>query len=173
MDPRLLDYYSKELRYMHELALEFAEQHPKIAQRLNMHAGEIGDPYVERLLQSSAFVTAHMQMCLDEAFPGFILPLLQTVHANYTCPTPSMAVARLFPRTQGKHAANGTAVPRGTAFISRIPDDERPLHLGPVRREGRKCQLLAACGVAVAWCGVRRDVAAARRSSCTDRLLRQ
>jgi type VI secretion system protein ImpG len=36
-----------------------------------------------------------------------------------------MAVARLFPRTQGKHAANGTAVPRGTAFISRIPAGER------------------------------------------------
>ncbi|REG61380.1 type VI secretion system protein ImpG [Paraburkholderia sp. BL6669N2] len=125
MDPRLLDYYSHELLYMHELALEFAEQHPKIARRMNLHAGEIGDPYVERLLQSSAFVTAHMQMRLDDAFPGFILPLLQTVYANYTCPTPSMAVARLFPRARGKHAANGTVVPRGTIFTSRVPDGER------------------------------------------------
>ncbi|CAD6533017.1 type VI secretion system baseplate subunit TssF [Paraburkholderia sabiae] len=125
MDPRLLDYYSHELLYIQELTLEFAEQHPKIAKRLGMQAGEIGDPYVQRLLQSSALTTALMQMRLDEAFPGFILPLLQTVYPNYTCPTPSMAVAQLFPRTQGKHAANGTVVPRGTVFTSSIPDGER------------------------------------------------
>ncbi|SIT46305.1 Type VI secretion protein, VC_A0110 family [Paraburkholderia piptadeniae] len=125
MDPQLLDYYNRELLYMHELAMEFAEAHPKIARRLGMHAGEIGDPYVERLLEHFAFMSARMQMRLDEAFPGFILPLLQTVYPNYTCPTPSMAVARLFPRTQGKHAANGTVVPRGTTFTSRLPAGER------------------------------------------------
>ncbi|MFB9122820.1 type VI secretion system baseplate subunit TssF [Paraburkholderia dipogonis] len=124
MDPRLLDYYSRELLYIRELAMEFAAAHPKIARRLGMHAGEIGDPYVERLLQSSALVTARAQIRLDDAFPEFTLPLLQTVYPNYTCPTPSIAVARFFPLAQGKHAVNGTVVPRGTAFPSRIPDGE-------------------------------------------------
>jgi hypothetical protein len=31
MDPRLLDYYNSELQYIRARALEFAEQHPKIA----------------------------------------------------------------------------------------------------------------------------------------------
>ncbi|HEX7932573.1 MAG TPA: type VI secretion system baseplate subunit TssF, partial [Paraburkholderia sp.] len=35
-DPQLLDYYTSELLYMRALALEFAEQHPKIAARLGM-----------------------------------------------------------------------------------------------------------------------------------------
>jgi type VI secretion system protein ImpG len=34
MDPRLLDYYSRELLYIRELAMEFAAAHPKIARRL-------------------------------------------------------------------------------------------------------------------------------------------
>ena len=62
MDPQLLDYYTHELLYMRALALEFAEQHPKIAASLGLQAGEIGDPYVERLVQASSFVNARTQM---------------------------------------------------------------------------------------------------------------
>ena len=46
-----------KLIYIRELALEFAGPHPKIAWRLGMHAGEIGDAYVERLRD----VQAHQQ----------------------------------------------------------------------------------------------------------------
>ncbi|MGF6774734.1 type VI secretion system protein ImpG [Paraburkholderia sp. GAS199] len=124
MNPELLDYYNRELFYIRELALEFSVAHPKIGRRLGMRAGEIGDPYVNSLLQSSALVTARTQMRLDAAFPELTSPLLQMIYPNYTCPTPSMAVARLFPRAQSKHAHGGTLVPRGTSFISDIPDGE-------------------------------------------------
>ncbi|MDR5745328.1 type VI secretion system baseplate subunit TssF, partial [Caballeronia sp. LZ029] len=50
MDPRLLDAYLGELRFNQALAEEFARDHPKIAARLGMVAGSIGDPYVNRLL---------------------------------------------------------------------------------------------------------------------------
>jgi len=49
MDPRLLAAYNQELRYFNELMGEFAHAHPKVARRLGMQAGEIGDPYVARL----------------------------------------------------------------------------------------------------------------------------
>lgn len=124
MDPRLLGYYNAELLFMHELAQEFAKAHPKVAKRLGMQAGEVGDPFVERLLQSSAFTTARMQMRLDQAFAEFTQPLLQTVYPNYVSQIPSMAVARMFPLVRGKQSANGTTVPRGTAFFSRVPDGE-------------------------------------------------
>ncbi len=74
MDPRLLDYYNQELIYMRELAGEFAQAHPKIARRLGMQAGEVADPYVERLIESFCFMAARVQIKLDAEFPRFTRP---------------------------------------------------------------------------------------------------
>lgn len=124
MDPRLLDYYSTELNYIRALALEFAADHAKIARRLGMQAGEVGDPYVERLLQASAFVNAHSQMRIDDEFPRLMQPLLQTVYPNYVSPTPAMAIARLFPGHGSGHGGQGFVVPRGTPFTAKTPVGE-------------------------------------------------
>lgn len=96
MDPRLLDYYNQELLYMRELAGEFAQLHPKIARRLGMQAGEMTDPYVERLIESFSFMAARMQLKLDAEFPRFTGRLLEVIYPNYVAPTPSIAVARFF-----------------------------------------------------------------------------
>lgn len=125
MDPRLLHYYTGELRYMRELAGEFAQTHPKIARRLGMQAGEIGDAYVERLIESFSFLSARMQMRLDDEFPRFTQPLLQAIYPNYLSPTPSMSVARLYPGGREGDLRAGHRIARGTAFISRIPDGEK------------------------------------------------
>lgn len=125
MDPRLLDYYNQELIYMRELAGEFAQGHPKIARRLGLQAGEVADPYVERLIESFCFMAARMQIKLDAEFPRFTGRLLEVLYPNYVAPTPSMAVARLYPgRTEG-NLVQGFRVPRGTTFTARIPDGEK------------------------------------------------
>ena len=125
MDPRLLDYYNQELIYMRELAAEFAQAHPKIARRLGMQAGEVADPYVERLIESFSFMAARMQIKLDAEFPRFTGRLLEVVYPNYVAPTPSMAVARLYPgRTEGS-LASGYRIARGTAFTARVPAGEK------------------------------------------------
>lgn len=36
MDPRLLEYYNRELSYLRETGAEFAARHPKVAARLGM-----------------------------------------------------------------------------------------------------------------------------------------
>ncbi|MDN7672085.1 type VI secretion system baseplate subunit TssF [Burkholderia oklahomensis] len=125
MDPRLLDYYNQELIYMRELAAEFAQAHPKIARRLGMQAGEVADPYVERLIESFCFMAARMQIKLDAEFPRFTGRLLEVLYPNYVAPTPSMAVARLYPsRTEG-NLADGFRIARGTAFTARVPAGEK------------------------------------------------
>lgn len=125
MDPRLLDYYNQELIYMREMAGEFAQSHPKIARRLGMQAGEVADPYVERIIESFCFMSARMQIKLDAEFPRFTERLLEVIYPNYVAPTPSMAVARLFPsRTEG-NLVEGFRVSRGSAFAARAPDGER------------------------------------------------
>jgi type VI secretion system protein ImpG len=124
MDPRLLQYYTGELLYLRELAGEFAQAHPKIARRLGMQAGEIGDPYVERLIESAAFSLAGMDMRFDDAFPRLMQPLLETLYPNYVRPTPSIAVARVYPGHESGHLGQGFLMPRGTAFSSRTPVGE-------------------------------------------------
>ncbi|MCI0151581.1 type VI secretion system baseplate subunit TssF [Paraburkholderia sediminicola] len=125
MDPRLLEYYTSELLYMRELANEFAQAYPKIARRLGMQAGEIGDSHVERLIQSFSFMAARMQLRLDAEFPRFTERLLEVIYPNYVAPTPSMAVARLFPADSEGNLIAGFRIARGAAFISRVPDGEK------------------------------------------------
>jgi type VI protein secretion system component VasA len=107
MDSRLLEYYTHELLYMHALALESAEQHQKIAARQGMQAGEIDDPYGERLVQTSSFVTARTQMRIDAAFPELMQPMLETVYPNYVRQTPSIGVGRLYSGQESGHLGEG------------------------------------------------------------------
>ena len=89
MDPRLLSYYNQELRHLRDMGAEFAVQFPKIAARLRMDGIEVGDPYVERLLEGCAFLTARVQLKLDAEFPRFTRRLLEIVYPNFLAPTPS------------------------------------------------------------------------------------
>lgn len=125
MDPHLLHYYNEELIYMRELGGEFAALHPKIARRLGMQAGEVADPYVERLLEGFSFMSARMRIKLDAEFPRFTQRLLEVLHPNYVSPTPSMGVVRLAPDLDQGDLTQGHAVPRGTAMYSRVPPGEQ------------------------------------------------
>ena len=125
MDPRLLAAYNQELLYFKELAAEFADMYPKVARRLGMQSSEIGDPYVERLIQSASFAAARMQIRIDARFPEFSERLLETVYPNFMAPTPSMSVARLLPDPREGDLTNGFVVRRGARFVGEVPDGEQ------------------------------------------------
>ena len=120
MDPRLLDYYNRELIYMRDAAGEFAAAHPKVARRLGMRADEIEDPYVERLIESFSFMSARLQLKLDAEFPRFTERLLEVLFPNYVCPTPSMTVLQLHPQHGASDLAAGFRVPAGARFQTRV-----------------------------------------------------
>lgn len=124
MDPRLLEYYSGELTYIRELAAEFAQQYPKIGGRLGMNGIEVADPYVERLLEGFAFLTARIQLKMDAEFPRFSQRLLEMVYPNYLAPTPAMAVAEIKPSKSQGNLLEGFRVPRGSVMRSGIPRGE-------------------------------------------------
>jgi type VI secretion system protein ImpG len=115
MDPRLLRYYNQELRYLREMGGEFAREFPKIASRLGMEGLEVSDPYVERLLEGSAFLAARVQLKLDAEFPQLSQRLLDMVCPTLSAPVPSMLVAQLqaLPDT---NLAKGVLMPRGTTL---------------------------------------------------------
>ena len=124
MDQRLLEYYSGELTYIRELAAEFAQHYPKIAGRLGMNGIEVADPYVERLLEGFAFLTARIQLKMDAEFPRFSQRLLEMVYPNYMAPTPAMAVVEIKPSKSQGNLVEGIKVPRGSIMRSNIPRGE-------------------------------------------------
>jgi len=118
MDPRLLQYYNRELQYVRELGGEFAKEYPKIAGRLGLEAFECADPYVERLLEGFAFLAARVHLKIDAEFPRFTQHLLEIVYPHYLAPTPSMATVQMRPNLAEGALSAGYKVPRGTALRS-------------------------------------------------------
>jgi len=125
MDPRLLSYYNRELQYIRETGQEFAKEFPKIAGRLGIESLECTDPYVERLLESFAFLTARVQLKIDAEFPRFTQHLLNMVYPHYLAPTPSMAVVQLQPSLSEGALSDGFKVPRGSVLKSFVGRGEQ------------------------------------------------
>ncbi len=118
MIPRFLEYYQRELQFIREMGSEFAQQYPKIAASLDLGGTECADPYVERLLESFAFLTARIQLKMDAEFPRFTQHLLGIVYPHYLAPLPSMAVVQIQPDLKGGVTENGFILPRQTRLLS-------------------------------------------------------
>jgi type VI secretion system protein ImpG len=114
MDPRLLEYYNAELRFLREAGAEFARAYPRIAARLGMDALEVADPYVERLIESFAFLAARTQLKLDARHPQFTAHLLEVVHPGFLNPVPSCAIAEFVPDLRDGALQAGVSIPRGS-----------------------------------------------------------
>ncbi|MBL8963471.1 MAG: type VI secretion system baseplate subunit TssF [Phycisphaerae bacterium] len=127
MDRRLLRYYEQELRHLQGMAREFAREYPKIASRLAIDdlQDTCVDPYVERLLEGFAFLSARVQLKLDAEFPRFTQNLLQAVFPHYLAPTPSMCVVEFTPDYGDPELAAGYRIPRGSTLRSIIGKSDR------------------------------------------------
>ena len=125
MDPRMLDYYNRELAYVREQGSEFAEQFPKVAARLGMRGIEVADPYVERLMEGFAFMSARVQLKMDAEFPRFSQRLLDLVYPGYLAPTPAMGVARFEPSKSQGGSPDGYVLPRHSRLRARLPAHEQ------------------------------------------------
>lgn len=120
MDPRLLQFYTQELAHVRDTGAEFAARFPKIASRLAMDATEVHDPYVERLLEGFAFLTARVQLRLHEEFPRFTEQLLNRISPNFLAPVPAMGVVQLNPNINDVALKKGIEVKAGTVLQSQV-----------------------------------------------------
>ena len=93
MDPRLLDYYDRELTYLKEMGKEFAAQYPGVADRLRIDDTDIRDPYVRHLIQAFAFLTARVSMRFDDEFPTICQTLLEAIYPGTLAPKKKCARA--------------------------------------------------------------------------------
>ena len=125
MDPRLLEYYNRELQFVREMGAEFAQAYPRIASRLGMDGLECTDPYVERLLEGFAFLAARVQLKLDARHPDFTQHLMEMVYPHFLCPTPSCTVVELVPDLKESALQSGLIVKRGTQLRTPLAKGER------------------------------------------------
>ncbi|MDH5326825.1 MAG: type VI secretion system baseplate subunit TssF [Gammaproteobacteria bacterium] len=125
MDPRLLQYYNRELQHIREMGGEFAKEYPKIAGRLGLETFECADPYVERLLEGFAFLAARVQLKVDSEFPQFTQHMLEMIYPQYLSPTPSMAVVQFNPDLNESGLAEGFEIPRNSVLRSLLGKGEQ------------------------------------------------
>jgi len=118
MDSRLLQYYHQELQHLREMGGEFAREFPKIAGRLGLEGFECADPYVERLLEGFGFLTARVQLKMDDEFPRFTQHLLEIIYPHYLAPIPSMVVVQFQPDPTEGSLEKGFVIPRDSALRS-------------------------------------------------------
>ena len=118
MDPRLLRAYNEELAYLRETAREFGEEHEAVAGRLALKTPTDPDPYVERLLEGVAFLSARVQLKQQDQYPEFTQHLLQAIQPHYLAPTPSICVAAFEPKEGDPILVKGFKVPKGTEITA-------------------------------------------------------
>lgn len=118
MNPRMIEYYQRELQFIREMGMEFAQQHPNIAAGLDLGGTKCADPYVERLLEGFAFLTARIQLKMDAEFPRFTQHLLEMVYPHYLAPLPSMMVVQFKPDLKGGVTEAGFVLPKHTRLFS-------------------------------------------------------
>lgn len=137
MDPRLLDYYNRELAHVREIGAEFAAEFPKVAARLGMSGIEVADPYVERLLEGFAFIAARVQLKIDAEYPRFTQHLLEMVYPHYLAPMPSFMIVECRPNFAEPALADGIRLPAGAMIRSVVPRGEQTACMFRVAHEVR------------------------------------
>lgn len=125
MDPRLLDYYNRELQFVQEMGAEFAAAYPRIAARLGLEGLECADPYVERLLEGFAFLAARIQLKLDARHPDFTQHLLEMVYPHFLAPVPSCTVVEFAPDLKEGAQLAGLTIPRGAILRTPLGKGDR------------------------------------------------
>ncbi len=166
MDPRLIRLYEGEISYLRDMGAEFAHEFPKVAGRLDLANTEVADPFVERLLEGVAFLTARIQLKMEAEFPTFTQSLLHMVYPHYGAPTPSMAIVAVTPSDAIRGTPSGVALPAGTELRSLLGTEDQtncvfrtahPLQLLPVELAGAE---YIGAGAAVAALGLPNTIAA-------------
>lgn len=112
-----LALYNEELRYLREDGQQFAAAHPHIARHLGMMSDGILDPFVERLLEGTAFLSARVQSRLNSEQPEFALQMLGRLAPFWYTPLPSIATIAMTPDLTSPQWHANVTLPRGSKVM--------------------------------------------------------
>lgn len=110
------EYFDAEMRLLQEAAQEFARAYPEKAGMLNLQEVKDRDPYVERLLEGMAFLTAQVKQRIDDDVPEISEALLSHLWPHFLRPLPSLSIVQ-FAYRQGQ-LQQSRILHKGTALLS-------------------------------------------------------
>ena len=122
MDEDFLRIYSNELDYLRRMSGEFAKEFPTVARRLNLDEFECQDPWVERLIEGTAFLTARVQRQLHGGMPRLAQSLVDIAAPYASAPIPSSALCQLQPSPD---LSTARVLSAGTMFQTDVPEGAR------------------------------------------------
>lgn len=91
MDADFISYYKDNLAFLRQQSEVFASQYPKIAKNLGLSSFECADPFVERLLEGVAFLSARNEQKLDQGATFILQDLLSSFAPALAIPHPALA----------------------------------------------------------------------------------
>src|SRR5882672_969842 len=122
MREELLPYYERELTFIRQMAVEFAEKYPDRAGRLMLAPNTCDDPHVERLIEAFALLSGRIHHKLDDEFPEITEALLDVLYPHYLRPVPPQGIVQFQLDPSQSAVATATHAPAGMAIHSK-PDD--------------------------------------------------
>ncbi|NBJ36720.1 type VI secretion system baseplate subunit TssF [Serratia fonticola] len=148
LSERFLALYNEELRYLREDGQRFAQMHPQVAQHLGLNIDGVLDPFVERLLEGTAFLSSRIQERLNNEYPEFALQMLGRLAPLWYTPTPSIATIAMTPDLTSPQWHSHVVLPKGSSVT--LSDDSlsnrrvnfstgRDLKIQPITIESADC----------------------------------
>lgn len=102
MPADFLDYYRKNLQSLRSAAADFAHAYPKIAANLALDNFACADPFVERLLEGSAFIASQVEAHLDSGYARLLQQLVTHSAPLFNTPLPALACVQLSAQQSGQ-----------------------------------------------------------------------
>lgn len=118
MSKDFLEYYSDNLSFIRKLGAEFAKEYPKIASRLDINSLECQDPFIERLLEGTAFLSARVEKKLDDGNDRFLESVILSLAPDVLSPIPSVCILK---GTDIQLLDAVYELPRGSVFYKDTP----------------------------------------------------
>ncbi|MGN1281795.1 MAG: type VI secretion system baseplate subunit TssF [Succinivibrio sp.] len=118
MSKDFLDYYSDNLSFIRKLGAEFAKEYPKIASRLDINSLECQDPFIERLLEGTAFLSARVEKKLDDGNDRFLESIILSLAPDVLSPIPSVCILK---GSDTQITDSSYILPRGSEFFKDSP----------------------------------------------------
>lgn len=110
MSTDFLHYYEDSLRLLREEGAAFARHYPNIAAGLGLTGQACADPFVERLLEGTAFLHAQVQQTIDAGYPRLLQQLSSRLCPLLGQPFPALTLGRILSLPAGGSIASGSRV---------------------------------------------------------------
>ena len=114
-----LEAFQQELHFLRSSVEEFAHAYPEIARELKLSAGRSGDPNVEQLIQSFAYLTGKLRADMELQRGETVNQMLHALYPNLIRSQPCMSVLQAHVETDGANFVNGYTLKKGSMLSAK------------------------------------------------------